>query len=171
MLNLKLQKHGIEIKAGLVSDKLIQSVISEVNSHDESMPKHGIRNAEKKFPSIFKLVSSKALIDEAQKVLGKKPRVVRVIFFNKTMEKNWLVTWHQDKTVTVNKKFNLKGWEPWSLKDGTHHVQPPVEILNQMVTFRVHLDPTTNENGCLKVILRSHKHGIIKQKQIDEIVS
>ena len=52
-----------------------------------------------------------------------------------------------------------------------HYVQPPVEILNQMVTFSVHLDPTTNENGFLKVILRSHKHGIIKQKQIDEIVS
>ncbi len=171
MLNLNLQEDGIEIKKGLVPIKLLQAVIAEVEASDESMPKHGIRNAEQKFPSIAKAIRCKKLQDEANEILGKISQVVRVIFFDKTPEKNWLVTWHQDKTVAVNGKFNLQGWGPWTVKDGTHHVQPPLEVLNEMVTFRLHLDPAGNENGCLKVIPGSHKLGILSQKQIDEIVS
>lgn len=171
MLNLNLQDDGIEIKKGLVPRKLLQTVIAEIEASDESMPKHGIRNAEKKFPSIINVIRCKQLQEEARKILGKTPQVVRVIFFDKTPEKNWLVTWHQDKTVALNGEFNLEDWGPWSLKDGTHHVQPPLEVLNEMVTFRLHLDPADNENGCLKVIPGSHKFGILKQKQIDGIVT
>ena len=171
MPNLNLQEHGVEIKSGLISDELIQSVISEVDAFDEAMPKYGIRNAEKKFPSISNVINSQILLDEACKFLKKEPKIVRVIFFDKTIENNWLVAWHQDKTVTVNKKFDCDGWKPWSFKDKTHHVQPPVEVLNQMVTFRIHLDPADNKNGCLKVILGSHQHGILKQIQIDKIAS
>jgi len=49
-------------------------------------------------------------------------------------------------------------------------VQPPVSVLNQMITFRVHLDPASSENGCLRVIPCSHENGILKQKEIDELV-
>ena len=171
MRNLNLQENGVEIKSDLVSNDLIHSVISEVSASDQSMKKHGIRNAEKKFPSISNLIGSGAIVEEARKILGKDPQIVRVIFFDKTPEKNWLVTWHQDKTVALNQKFDLQGWERWTLKDGTHHVQPPVEVLDQMITIRLHLDPADDENGCLKVIPGSHKHGVLKQKQIDKIVS
>ena len=170
MLHLNLQEHGVELMSGLISDALIQDVISEVNTLNASMPKYGIRNAEKKLPSILKIVNSTILIDEARKILGAEPKLVRAIFFDKTTEKNWLVPWHQDKTVTVNKKFNLEGWQPWTLKDDVIHVQPPVEVLNKMVTFRLHLDPTNDENGCLKIIPSSHRQGILKQQQIDEVV-
>ncbi len=171
MQNLNLQEHGIEIKSDLVSDDLLQAVISEVSTSDQAMQKHGIRNAEKKFSSISNVISSSGIVEEARRILGQDPQVVRVIFFDKTPEKNWLVTWHQDKTVALNQKFDLEGWERWTLKDGTHHVQPPIEVLNQMITIRLHLDPADDENGCLKVIPESHKHGIFKQKQIDKIVS
>lgn len=171
MLNLNLQDHGIEIKKRLVPIKLLQAVIDEVEASDESMPKHGIRNAEKKFPAIIDVIRCKQLLEEANKILGKTSQVVRVIFFDKTPEKNWLVTWHQDKTVALNGKFSRKDWGPWTLKDGMHHVQPPLEVLNEMVTFRLHLDSADNKNGCLKVIPGSHKLGILSQKQIDKIVS
>lgn len=96
--------------------------------------------------------------------------LVRALFFDKTPEKNWLVTWHQDKTVTLNKQTDLAGWGPWSVKDGVCHVQPPVAILNKMVTFRLHLDSADETNGCLKVIPGTHKYGILKQPEIDEII-
>ena len=169
--NLNLQEHGVEIKSDLVSNDLIQSVISEVSASVQTMKKHGVRNAEKKFSSISNVINSSGIVEEARKILGKDPQVVRVIFFDKTPEKNWLVSWHQDKTVALNQKLDLEGWERWTLKDGTHHVQPPVEVLDQMITIRLHLDPANEENGCLKVIPGSHKHGILKQKQIDKIVS
>lgn len=51
-----------------------------------------------------------------------------------------------------------------------HHAQPPVSVLNTMVTFRLHLGAADEDNGCLKVIPGSHKHGILDDIAIAEIV-
>lgn len=171
MLNLNVFEHGVEIKSGLISEQAIDAIISEVESIREEIPKYGVRNAEKKFPTIEGVMNSEIVQAYACSILGKIPSVVRVIFFDKTPEKNWLVAWHQDKTVSLNKKFEEEGWRPWSIKDGVHHVQPPLDVLNQMVTFRIHLDPADENNGCLKVIPKSHQQGILKQKQVDVIVA
>jgi len=162
--------HGVEIKENLIPLDLIQAVIAEVEASSLKLPKHGVRNADKKFSSVLNLVTYGKLINEARNILGKEPQIVRVIFFDKTPEKNWLVTWHQDKTVALSDKNEIEGWGPWTLKDKTHHVQPPVSVLNQMITFRVHLDSASSENGCLRVIPCSHENGILKQKEIDELV-
>lgn len=170
MPKFDIYTHGVEIKENLVPVDLIQAVIAEVESANEELPKYGIRNAEKIFPSVLNVVTHAELVNEARKILGKEPQIVRVIFFDKTPDKNWLVTWHQDKTVSLNDKKEIEGWGPWTLKDNTHHVQPPLNVLNQMITFRVHLDPAGDDNGCLKVIPYSHEFGILKQKEIDELV-
>ena len=128
MQNLSIDKNGIEIISGLVSPEQINSIISQVNDCDESMPKHGVRNAEKKFSSINQLINSKNILDAAHSLLGKPPQLVRVIYFDKTPDKNWLVTLHQDKTVALNHKLSLEGWGPWTVKDKTHHVQPPINV-------------------------------------------
>ena len=62
------------------------------------------------------------------------------------------------KTIAVSDKFEKAGWGPWTLKAGVHHVQPPIEVLNNMVTFRIHLDDTNESNGCLKLIDRLDIH-------------
>ena len=131
---------------------------------------HGIRNAEKKFDCIAKLARSENIIAKARSILGEQPQLVRAIFFDKNPDKNWLVSWHQDKTVSVNKKHNIDGWGPWSLKDNTHHVQPSESVLNNMVTFRIHLDDSNADNGCLKVIPNSHASGVLTQLEIDSLV-
>lgn len=65
--------------------------------------------------------------------MGGEAHLVRVIFFDKTSDNNWLVSWHQDRTVSVDKRMEIPGWGPWTVKDGVHHVQPSVNILNRMV--------------------------------------
>ncbi len=150
MRMLNVQDDGVEIQSGLVSEELMNAVIAELNETDLSMPTHEIRHADKKFSTIAALVKSENLIREATKQLQQTPSLVRVIFFDKTPEKNWRVTWHQDKTVALNKKFTGSGWDVWSVKEGVFHVQPPLEVLNKMLTFRVHLDPADEYNGCLR---------------------
>ncbi len=142
-----------------------------MSTSNEKHPKHGIRHADKKFKTINQLTHSNAFIDLASSLLGSKPNVVRVIFFDKTPDKNWLVTWHQDKTITLNKKVEINNWGPWSIKDKIHHVQPSVEVLNKMVTFRLHLDDTNEYNGCLKLIPKSHELGILSQQELVEVVN
>ena len=39
-----------------------------------------------------------------------------------------------------------------------------------MVAFRIHLDDTNTDNGCLKVIPNSHSCGVLKQVEINDIV-
>ena len=107
----------------------------------------------------------------AREYLKGEPKIVKVIMFDKTTDKNWLVTWHQDKTVSLNTKKDIPGWGPWSLKDGIHHVQPDLSVLEDMITFRVHLDDADETNGCLKVIPGSHNLGILKQSVIDQTIA
>jgi len=167
---VNIQDNGLEIIENFLPQEIIEAIISEVSSYDSSDSKHGIRNAEKKFYSINQLINSDLIQNQAKEILGSPPMLVRSIFFDKTPEKNWLVTWHQDKTISVSGKKDISGWGPWSIKDGIHHVQPELTVLNQMVTFRLHLDDANESNGCLKVIPNSHHKGIIKQSDINNIV-
>jgi len=70
----------------------------------------------------------------------------------------------------VSDKAEIEGWGPWTLKDGVHHVQPPLEILNNMVTFRIHLDDTNESNGCLKLIAGSHHQGVMTHNEIQDYI-
>ncbi len=168
---MNINEHGVEIIPSKLSHTIISEIITEVNHFTEIHPGHGIRNANKKLTTIDKLSKSKNLIDLAHSILGSEPKIVRVIFFDKTPIKNWAVTWHQDKTIAVNKKLNIIGWEPWTVKDNINHVQPPLDVLNQMLTFRLHLDDSDKNNGCLKVIPKSHHLGILSQGQVNEITT
>ena len=100
------------------------------------------------FCDVRTLAHSKWLIDMAEILCGSGVRPVRGLFFNKTPESNWPVAWHRDLTIAVNQKVELPGYGPWSTKAGVVHVQPPLEILENMITFRLHLDdcPVENEN-------------------------
>lgn len=168
---MQFDEHGLEIKRNYISSSIIEAIKNEVSSSNEEHPRHGIRGADKKFQTINQLVHSREFLELASSLLGSRPNIVRVIFFDKTPDKNWLVTWHQDKTIALNKQKEISGWGPWSVKDNTHHVQPPLEVLNKMVTFRLHLDDAYENNGCLKVIPKSHKLGILTQQELTEIVN
>ncbi|TMP40012.1 hypothetical protein CWB98_00315 [Pseudoalteromonas rubra] len=166
-----MEKNGFEIHSSFVSNDSINDIITEIESLDSDYPKHGVRNAEKKLISVKKLVESDLLLEKAKSYLSGNPEVVRVIVFDKTSDKNWLVTWHQDKTISVNNKKEIDGWGPWTLKDGVHHVQPELNVLEDMVTFRIHLDDANESNGCLKVIPNSHSLGILSKNEQDRVVA
>lgn len=171
-MNIKrhnIAEHGFEIHKNFIDLSIIDGIKQEVAASTQQYPRHGIRHANKKFASIEKLIQSKTLLNKAQNILGSKASLVRVIFFDKTPDSNWQVFWHQDKTISLSQKTNISGWGPWSIKEGVHHVQPTVDVLNHMVTFRLHLDDTDSLNGCLKVIPKSHQLGILNQQHVIDI--
>ena len=163
---MRLKDSGFELLSNFIDPGIAESILSEVESDLQKSKGGGIRNADKKFGSIAKLSSSDQMLSSASKYLDGCPKLVRSILFDKSPTNNWLVTWHQDKTVALSSKFEKLDWGPWSVKDDTHHVQPPVAVLENMVTFRIHLDDSTIENGCLKVISASHMSGVLSQDQI-----
>ncbi|WP_444922578.1 phytanoyl-CoA dioxygenase family protein [Microbulbifer sp. CnH-101-G] len=130
----------------------------------------GVRNANKRFPSVDSLAKSEEILKLVETYLIKPVRLVRAIFFDKKIDNNWSVAWHQDKTVAVSSRFERHGWGPWSIKDGVHHVQPPLKVLKEMVTLRVHLDDAGADNGCLKVLPYSQREGILGAEAIKRYV-
>lgn len=116
---------------------------------------HGIRSLLQRSPMIAAWARSAAVL--ALLPSGMQP--VRAILFDKTPATNWKVAWHQDLTIAVQEKRDLPGYGPWSVKDDTVHVQPPMSLLQGMVTLRLHLDDTPESNGALRVVPGSHLGG------------
>lgn len=79
------------------------------------------------------------------------------------------MSWHQDCFIGVSRKIELDGWGPWSTKLGVPHVRPPVNVLNNMLTVRIHLDDCGAENGPLRVLRSSHKAGILSDAELDAL--
>lgn len=83
--------------------------------------------------------------------------LVKAIYFDKTPETNWFVSWHQDMPINVATKKQVEGFTNWTHKEGIHSVCPPEDICQNIFTLRLHLDDTDAENGALKVLPGSHK--------------
>lgn len=61
----------------------------------------------------------------------------------------------------------MPGFGPWTVKPGQFAVQPPLSVLEENVTIRIHLDDTDEENGALKVVPGSHRKGICRPETIN----
>jgi ectoine hydroxylase-related dioxygenase (phytanoyl-CoA dioxygenase family) len=48
-------------------------------------------------------------------------------------------------------------------------VQPPIEVMQNIVTLRLHLDAANEANGALRVIPKSHQLGLLSQSHIEQI--
>jgi ectoine hydroxylase-related dioxygenase (phytanoyl-CoA dioxygenase family) len=77
------------------------------------------------------------------------------------------VSYHQDLTISVDKKMDIEGYGSWTVKHEQYAVQPPLAILQSNITFRIHLDDANENNGALHVIPGSHLRGIYRPETID----
>lgn len=164
-------ENGFEIVNHFISSEWHSKILQDIETSELSTDVSGIRLVNTKLRSVNEYIQSKELSKALGPFVPEGSTLVRAILFNKSAAANWYVTWHQDKTVAVSEVFEGNGWGVWSQKEGVLHAQPPVELLNSMVTVRIHLDSTPKENGCLKVIPNSHKLGILTPEQINSIVA
>ena len=119
-------------------------------------------------PAVATVARSSRLLDLVRPHVSNEPTPVRAIFFDKSPEANWLVSWHQDLTLALGLKAEVPGFGPWSVKDGVPHVQPPVELLEQMLAVRLHLDDADETNGALRVLPGTHQLGRLSPAQVQE---
>jgi hypothetical protein len=120
-------------------------------------------------PALAKLARSQKLTNLVRPHLAAEPFPVRAIFFSKSPKANWLVSWHQDLTIALCSRTDSPGFGPWSSKDGIPHVQPPIELLEQMLTIRLHLDDADQFNGALRVLPGSHRLGRLSADRIQQL--
>jgi len=126
----------------------------------------GIRNLMNAIPFTRELAHSPALKSLVDPILDHTSRVVRGVYFDKHKHANWKVTWHQDLTIAVRARIAVDGFSAWSVKTGITHVQPPLSVLENMLTLRLHLDHTDQSNGALRVLPGTHRLGRLDADQI-----
>ena len=122
-------------------------------------------------PAIAEFARLPRLLALVRPHLPADPFAVRAVYFDKSPGTKWLVPWHQDLSLAVRGRAEVPGFGPWSMKDGIPHVQPPVELLQQMLTMRLHLDSADASNGALRVLPGSHRLGRLSAERIQQLRS
>ncbi len=167
-----VEKDGFAIIRNLLSPPAVTDLLTSLERIDEtgSVRRRGgvfaIRNLLEVSPEVRELANSEAVRQRVEAVLGDGFFPVRGILFDKIPEANWKVPWHQDLTIAVRERIPAAGFHAWSMKADVLHVQPPAEILEHMLSVRIHLDDCAEQNGALRVIPGSHLHGRIPEEKI-----
>ena len=170
----EINKLGFTTINNIYSKEEINRIVKEIENADRSSDTFrvskdlfAIRQFLNELPETRNLIFNQKLNKIISKIFGDNYFVVKSIYFDKPESSNWYVAYHQDLTISVDKKISSKDFGPWTKKQNQFAVQPPIYILKNIYTIRIHLDHTNFENGALKVIPDSHSKGIIRPENID----
>jgi ectoine hydroxylase-related dioxygenase (phytanoyl-CoA dioxygenase family) len=152
-------------------DQLL-SVISKADTNNTTFRKtndlFAIRQFLKEIPDAVNIIFNDKLRLVISKMFGNDFFAVKSIYFDKPEQSNWFVSYHRDLTISVENKYETEGFTSWTVKQNQFAVQPPISILENNFTIRIHLDDTDDQNGALRIIPKSHLKGIVRQDKVEE---
>jgi len=170
----EISTEGFLIIQNVYTNHEIEQILELINRIDttkdtfrKSADLFAIRQFLKEIPKSYNLIFNDRLKAIVKSQFGKDYFVVKSIYFDKPEKSNWFVAYHQDLTISVDKKLVLENFGPWTVKQNQYAVVPPIAILENIYTIRIHLDDTDENNGALKVIPKSHLRGINRVENID----
>lgn len=173
----EVNNEGFTIIDNVYSENEIKKLISLIENTTENDPENAtfrksqdlfaIRQFHKEIPETLSFIFNENLNNIIESTFGKGYFITKSIYFDKPEKSNWFVAYHQDLTISVDKKMEVENFENWTIKQNQFAVQPPTEILDDNFTIRIHIDKTTKENGALKVINNSHLKGIVRIENLD----
>ena len=173
----KLLNEGYALIDNIFTIEEVNSLLLTISQADTSKPTFrktndlfAIRQFFKEIPEAIGLVFNEKLNSIISTIFGDSYFVIKSIYFDKPEESNWFVSYHQDLTISVDKRIDIEGYGPWTIKQNQFSVQTPVGLLQDNFTIRIHLDKTDENNGALKVIPKSHLKGIYRPETIDWII-
>lgn len=171
---LHLYKNGFAILENIYTEAEIQQLLSIIGNADttadtfrKSENLFAIRQFLKEIPQSLPVLLNSKLKKIINQVFGEGYFAVKSIYFDKPAESNWFVSYHQDLTISVDKKQDITGYGPWTVKQNQFAVQPPLNVLENIFTLRIHLDDTNEHNGALKVIPGSNNKQIYRPETIN----
>jgi ectoine hydroxylase-related dioxygenase (phytanoyl-CoA dioxygenase family) len=161
-----IDRDGFAIVADVVPPAVVAGLIDALEAKgpgpavlERGGQAYAMRDLLREVPEARRLADSAPLRELVRSVLGPGAFVVRGLLFDKTPEANWPVPWHQDLTIAVRARLDAPGYGPWTVKGGVPHVRPPVDVLERMLTVRVHLDDCDGSRGPLRVLPGTHTSG------------
>ena len=151
---VELLEKGYAIIDGVFNCDEIDCILDAIYSVDTSKSTFrktndlfAIRQFLKEIPAVLPLILNRQLVSIINEQFGSDYFIVKAIYFDKPGASNWFVPYHQDLTISVSQKADMQGFGPWSVKQDQFAVQPPVDILQNNFTVRIHLDEADEKNG------------------------
>jgi len=164
---LQLDRDGAEVVRRALSPDAVQALKVALQAHDEGRPGQRLGN----LMELRSWLGPESVAGQiARKRLGTHAAPVRALLFDKNATSNWALGWHQDRTIAVKARHEVEGFEHWNRKDGVDHVEPPFELIERMLTLRIHLDPVTQNNAPLLIALGTHCLGRIVEGDLNGVV-
>lgn len=112
------------------------------------------------YPAVIDWWRKPVLMEFVCAVLGEDAGLVRGLLFDKPPGQSWAVPWHKDRSIVIEPPERLSDrYSPPRCKAGLWHCEPPETVLQRMLSLRIHLDPSTADNGPLSVVAGSHRPG------------
>ncbi|MDF9794982.1 putative DNA-binding transcriptional regulator YafY [Catalinimonas alkaloidigena] len=169
----KVDRRGTAVLDGIYTTKEVEQMCRILDSYKASVDGQNstevfaIRKLLQELPVLKEHIFNLKLHTLIKEGMGEDYFLCKAIYFDKPSTSNWYVSWHQDVPINVQEKIETEGYSGWTSKKGVISVRPPVDILKNMYTIRIHLDKTTAENGALHVYPKSH-FGIWDHQQIEQ---
>ena len=150
MLRPQIGTQGFEFWRGALSPATVADLIAALESVCPTGGVYGLRNLLRRSAHVRKIAAARRTLVEP--TLGSGAFPTRALLLDNLPRANWLVGWHQDLTIAVRERIEIEGFGASTIKEGVPHVQPPVDVLAEMLTLRLHLDRADAENGALIVL-------------------
>lgn len=174
----RFERNGYEILPALYTQDEVNQILRSINTYADANQSstdktnlYAIRHVFQKIPNLKEAVFGPALTHVLNKLDGDNLFLIRAVYFDKPAESNWFVPFHQDLTIGVTHKAEVEGYKNWTFKQGCHYAQPPLRILENTITVRIHLDNTNASNGALHVVSGSHDEGVLDKTERDKRLS
>ena len=143
-----------------IESAMLRAAEAEGPIRDKSGTVYAGRNLLRLFEPARSIWRREPLLELLRDVLGPDVGLVRVLYFDKPPERTWALPWHKDLTIAVKPHVGESTlFSKPTLKAGVPHVEASREVLETMLTLRIHLDDMTEENGPLLVVPGSHHLG------------
>jgi ectoine hydroxylase-related dioxygenase (phytanoyl-CoA dioxygenase family) len=142
-------------------DAVAEALVRTPLARSRAGARHAMRS-----PVIAELARDARLLALVRSVLGPGALPYRATVFDKSPASNWLVVWHQDTALPLQRRHDVPGWGPWSAKAGIIYAHAPAAALSRVLALRIHLDESTTLNGPLRVLPGTHREGVLTDEAV-----
>jgi len=122
----EINSEGFAIINDIYSENEIEKLISLIDNSTENETENAtfrksqdifaIRQFHKEVPETLPYIFNENLKDIIESNFGRGYFITKSIYFDKPEKSNWFVAYHQDLTISVDKKAAIENFENWTIK-------------------------------------------------------